>query len=186
MVLRTDQRIALWHGIDYGFAEGGGREIVVARLVPLREMDFDWLLHGSTPRLGGLTLPPGGVDAPSVLGVIRRVVQQLEQNDCRGAWMIVAEDEVVGLCSYKAPPVHGRAEIGYGIAASRRDRGHGTAAVGAVAEIARRDHGVRVLVGEVSIGNKPSARVLEKNGFCPAGHREDPEDGHLVVWELEL
>jgi RimJ/RimL family protein N-acetyltransferase len=42
---------------------------------------------------------------------------------------MVEGDEVVGMISFKGPPRGGVVEIGYGVAESRRGRGHATRAV---------------------------------------------------------
>jgi RimJ/RimL family protein N-acetyltransferase len=36
------------------------------------------------------------------------------------------------------------------------------------------------------VDNPGSQRVLEKNGFVPDGTRDDPEDGPLRLWAIDL
>jgi len=91
----------------------------VIYLVPLRDADFDWFLHSSLPSRNGLRRPPGGVEEPPVLGIVRTMSRRLWQAGCDGAWMVVAIDEVVGLCRYKPPPAGGQVEIGGGTTALR-------------------------------------------------------------------
>ena len=158
----------------------------MTRLIELQDADFDWLLDASAPTRAGLIRPPDGVDEPSVLNVIRRMTMRLTEAGCHGAWLVVADGEVVGLCSYKTPPSDGQAEIGYGIAASRRNLGHGTLAVRAIIDIARRDPALKALVAETEIANPASEHVLEKNGFCRVGQRDDPDDGLVTMWKLVL
>lgn len=100
--------------------------------------------------------------------------------------MVVADNEVVGLCSYKAPPSNGQAEIGYGITASRRNLGHATGAVKSIIEAARKDPAVQVLLAETAVVNRPSERVLEKNGFSKIGGRDDPDEGPMIMWKFVL
>lgn len=156
----------------------------MVELIELQDADFEWLTDERLPTRAGLIRPPGGLDDIAVLMVIRRMTRRLAEAGCRAAWMVVADKEVVGLCSYKAPPSAGQAEIGYGIAASRRTLGYATKAVGTIIKIARRDPGLRALVAETAVGNPASARVLEKNGFVEVGRRNDPEDGLMRLWEL--
>jgi len=158
----------------------------MTRLIELQDADFDWLLDESAPARAGLTRPPGGVDEPLILDVVRRMTRRLAEAGCRGAWMIVADGEVVGLCSYKAPPAEGQAEIGYGTAASRRNRGHATRAVKAIIEAARRDPALKTLIAETAAANPSSERVLEKNGFSKVGQRQDDDDGPIRLWRLVL
>ena len=158
----------------------------MTRLIELQDADFDWLLNESAPVRAGLTRPPGGVDEPVVLNVVRRMTRSLTEAGCRGAWMVVADGEVVGLCSYKAPPSAGLAEIGYGTAASRRNRGHATLAVKAIIETARMEPTLKALIAETAVANPSSGRVLEKNGFSKLGRRHDADDGPIHLWRLSL
>ncbi|WP_407648398.1 GNAT family N-acetyltransferase [Aliidongia dinghuensis] len=114
------------------------------------------------------------------------MTRRLAEAGCRGAWMVVADTEVVGLCSYKAPPSEGQAEIGYGIAASRRNLGYATFAVQAIIEAARKEGALEALVAETAAANPSSERVLEKNGFCRVGQRDGPDDGPTNMWRLVL
>ena len=96
--------------------------------------------------------------------------------------MMVAEQEVVGLCSIVKPPQPDRVYIGYGVAISRRSRGFATAGVGALLNWARDDRRLLALMAETSVKNLPSQRVLQRNGFARIGHRVDDEDGELICW----
>jgi RimJ/RimL family protein N-acetyltransferase len=42
------------------------------------------------------------------------------------------------------------------------------------------------LTAATSVDNPGSQRVLEKNGFVRTGTREDPEDGTLITWAIDL
>ena len=99
------------------------------------------------------------------------------------AWMIVEEDEVVGLCSIVRMPRDGNIRIGYGIAPSHQGRGYTTRAIGQLLAWGRSDSRVALLSAETGIGNIASQRVLERNGFTRTGERIDAEDGPLICWE---
>ena len=156
------------------------------RLVELIDSDFDWMSGGLRPRIPELTLPPGGVDSLIVLNIIRRMVRRLDERGFKGAWMAVVDNEVVGICSYKSPPLQGSAEIGYGVAESRRGRGYATAAVASMIQTTRHRPDIRSLVAETATDNNASRRVVEKNGFTLTGFRDDPDDGRQALWELVL
>ena len=103
------------------------------------------------------------------------------------AWLIVNDDEVVGLCSITKPFVSpGMIEIGYGIAPERRGRGFATRAVGKLLELARADERIKIVAAETAVGNSPSQRTLEKNGFTRVGGRIDPDDGALICWQAAV
>jgi RimJ/RimL family protein N-acetyltransferase len=118
--------------------------------------------------------------------MLRGVARRLRAHGL-ALWMIVADGEVVGLCSYKdAPTADGSVEIGYGIAATRRRRGYATRAAAALLDVARQDAAVRTVLADTAVDNASSQRVLAKNGFQRVGTRTDPIDGELIVWRIDV
>lgn len=156
----------------------------MTHLVEAEDRHFAWLL-GEATGTGEFRIPPGGVEEPDILVLVRGFAELLRGQGCRAHWLIVEGDEIVGLCGFKRAPSAGRAEIGYGIAASRRGRSHATAAVALVLD-AIADLGVTTLTAETMSGNRASEIVLERNGFVRAGWRDDPEDGQLTLWERQV
>jgi len=156
------------------------------RLVELEDADFDWLLSKGAERADGLSLPPGGVDDSETLEHVRRITRRLNASGSRNSWMAVVGNEVVGMIGHKGPAHDGTIEIGYGVAASRRGRGYATQAVAAVLAAARRDPRLRTVAAETLEDNLASQRVLLKNAFVRSGRRDDPGDGPLVLWRIEL
>jgi ribosomal protein S18 acetylase RimI-like enzyme len=153
-------------------------------LVPSTDAHFAWMLgEGAAP--DALRLPPGGVDAPEILRLLRDAAAALAP--ARHAWLMVAAGEVVGLISLKHRPVDGTpTEIGFGVAPARRGRGHATAAIRELASLLPSD-GVRgPLTAETRTDNHASQRALAKAGFRQVATRTDPEDGDLLVWTLDL
>jgi RimJ/RimL family protein N-acetyltransferase len=164
--------------------ESGGAGGVT--LVAASDADFAWMIRGSGSSERGFALPPGGVDDVPHLEMLRGVARRL-RSDGIPLWMIVAGHEVVGLCSYKhAPTIDGHVEIGYGIAASRRRRGHASDAVAMLLDAARTDPDIRAVLADTVVDNAASQRVLVKNGFRRIGTRTDPVDGELVLWRIDL
>ncbi len=152
------------------------------QLMEVDDRDFVWMLGGE-PRSPGLRLPPGGVDERATLEIVRRMADALRATHDRGAWMMVADGEVVGLCSYvRAPNAEGEVEIGYGVAASRRNLGHATRAVSAMLDAAAEDPKVKTVVAVTASANTASQRPLERNGFVKAGLDVHPEDGEVIRW----
>ncbi|MDR3513543.1 MAG: GNAT family protein [Caulobacteraceae bacterium] len=153
-------------------------------LVAAEDADFAWML-GEGPGRPGLVLPPGGVDDPVNLAQVRAMCGKLRGAHDRGAWMIVCDGEVVGLCGYLRPPnAEGEVEIGYGVAASRRNRGHATRAVTALLDAVAEDPAAQVVTATTASANIASQRTLERNGFERIGIGFDPEDGEVVRWSL--
>jgi RimJ/RimL family protein N-acetyltransferase len=157
--------------------------VSAAELIEATDAHYAWMLGEAPPPPDGLTLPPGGVDAAWVFRWLRRNLARFGQP---GNWLIVADGEVVGLCNHKtAPNADGAVEIGYGVAAERRRLGYATQAVALAVRAARIDPRVRRLVAETALGNRPSQRVLEANGFAKTGTSVDDDEGDMIVWGLE-
>jgi RimJ/RimL family protein N-acetyltransferase len=152
------------------------------RLVEATPDHFAWAARAAPDeRLEGLRLAPGGIEAPEVLSWIARTAATVSSSTgTASAWLVVDGDEAVGLISLKSPPREGVVEIGYGIAESRRGRGHASAAVGLVLAIARSRRWT--LTAETSPTNPASAKVLERNGFERVGERVDDDEGPLHSW----
>lgn len=159
---------------------------MVVKLIEARDYHYAWMT-GERPKAGGLFLPPGGVESPQVLDMLRELSAQVRRHCGPASWLIVAENEVVGLCSYKRlPDAEGTVEFGYGIAESRRGRGFGTAAVAALVGKAKRDPAVSRLIALTATNNIASQRILERNGFERAGSQIDPDEGLVVVWQMHM
>jgi RimJ/RimL family protein N-acetyltransferase len=142
---------------------------------------------GGEPHTPGLRLPPGGVDERDTLAIVRRMAGALRAIHDRGAWMMVADGEVVGLCSYVgAPNAAGEVEIGYGVAASRRNLGHATRAVAAILDAAAEDPKVATVVAMTASVNIASQRPLQRNGFVKVGLESHPEDGEIIRWRRKV
>jgi RimJ/RimL family protein N-acetyltransferase len=148
-------------------------------LVPATDVHFAWML-GEAPAIDALTLPPGGVDQPDVLRLLRRMAAGLRPLEA--SWLIAHGEEVVGLCSIKRLPADGVAEIGFGIAAGRRNRGYATQAIGAMlAQLATLSI-LTTVVATTAPDNIASQTALRRNGFVERGRTMDPDEGELIVW----
>jgi len=129
-------------------------------------------------------VPPGGIDERWVFKWLRRTLPKLGG---QGSWLMAADGEVVGLCSYKVPPNAERSvEIGYGVAPERRRRGYATRAVALLIEAAQADERVGALTAETALANLPSQRVLIATGFEDVGRGMDDDEGETIVWRLPL
>jgi len=142
---------------------------------------------GERPRVDGLDLPPDGIDVPSIIRFLRQAAADLREAQCTGSWLIVEGSEAIGLCSYKTRPDPTRTvEIGYGIAAERRGRGHAAQAVALMLREARSDPAIDRVTAETATGNAASQSVLQRNGFVRVGARGDPEEGELILWSIDV
>ncbi len=158
----------------------------MVHLICATDDHFAWLLNEAVAPIG-LRVPEGGVDDPVVLKILRRLTAKLHAVGCQASWLIVDQDEVVGLCSFKRPADDARiAEIGYGVAGSRRRKGYATMAIDLLIEEVVNSKAASQLCAETAVANLPSQRVLERNGFSICGTRVDAEDGDLLIWSRSL
>jgi RimJ/RimL family protein N-acetyltransferase len=135
----------------------------------------------------GFGLAEGGIDAREIIEMLGVLAGKVRLQIDPSAWLIVNDDEVVGLCSITKPFVSpGVIEIGYGIAPQRRARGFATAALAQLLELARADGRIRTVAAETAVDNIPSQRTLEKNGFTRTGGRIDPDDGAVFCWQVSV
>ena len=155
------------------------------RLVAATDAHFMALVANRAP--DGFGLAEGGIDAPEIIEMLGALARRVGLLIDPAAWLIVNDDEVVGLCSITKPfAVPGTIEIGYGIAPERRGRGFATKAVARLLELARADDRITVVIAETAVDNAPSQRTLEKNGFTRTGGRIDPEDGAVFCWQIAV
>jgi RimJ/RimL family protein N-acetyltransferase len=154
-------------------------------IVEATDEHFAALIAGAAPL--GLRVPDGGVEAVEVLQMLRELAQTMRQQVQPASWLIVAEGEIVGLCSItKVVRALQAVEIGYGLAPARRGRGHAAAAIAEVLDWARSQADIAQVTADTSVSNGPSQRVLERTGFIRNGERFDAEDGSLICWKIDV
>lgn len=149
-------------------------------LLPMTDAHFVWLLGEPAPA-DAPRLPEGGITSPEIVELLRGVAAEIGGE---AAWMMVVEGEGVGIISVKECDARGRWDIGYGVAPSREGRGHATAAVAALKEIARA-RGASGLTAETLPDSGASPALLRRNGFTCIGQFDHPEDGVVDQWVLE-
>ncbi|ANM09669.1 MULTISPECIES: GNAT family N-acetyltransferase [unclassified Rhizobium] len=154
-------------------------------IVELTADDFAILLKGFAPRNLRL-VPDSAIAPPEVLEMLAGIAAQIGAEFTPSAWMIVEEDEIVGLCSIIRAPEDGEIHIGYGIAPSRERRGYVTRAIAELLEWARKDPRVSRISADTGVENIASQRVLARNGFIRTGERIDPEDGSVICWQASI
>lgn len=146
--------------------------------------DYDALISGRGPR--NFVLADTPIGPPGVLEMLAEVAAQVRQSFAPTSWLIVEDGEAVGLCSITRPPRDGVIDIGYGVAPSRHARGIASRAIGEIVAWANGEPKVEAITAETSVENRPSERVLVRNGFAKVGERLDKEDGPLNCWRREV
>jgi len=99
-------------------------------------------------------------------------------------WLVVGKAEkaiIGGICFHGAPDKQGEIEIGYGTDEGYRNRGFMAETIAGIIGWLRENKTVRKVRAETATDNKPSVRVLEKNGF-----KVMQQNGNTVILVLEL
>jgi RimJ/RimL family protein N-acetyltransferase len=106
-------------------------------------------------------------------------------DDPWGPRLFVTDDppELVGWGGFKGAPKAGVVELGYEVAACRRERGLATAAAEAMVTEAFADPRVTTVIAHTLPEQNPSNRVLEKVGFR---FTEETHEGDQAVWRFTL
>ncbi len=157
----------------------------VIRLVRADVRLLDAAIAGDAPLAVALghAVVPSWATFPEAL---RRTRDALAENDTPwGPRLFLAGEppELVGWGGFKGPPQDGVVELGYEIAASRRERGLATAAARAMVAEAFADDRVMTIIAHTLPEPNASTRVLEKVGFrfdAEARERDTP------VWRFAL
>ena len=98
----------------------------------------------------------------------------------------LAENRVIGLCSFNGPPdAEGAVEISYGIAPGYAGRGYATEAAQLLVAEAFSSARVRRVRAHTLPEHNASTRVLEKCGLKHCGELVHPVDGPIWRWEME-
>jgi RimJ/RimL family protein N-acetyltransferase len=88
------------------------------------------------------------------------------------AWLVELDGVVIGDCGTTGP-LGPEVEVGFGLAAEFRGRGHGTELVRALAAALLEKPGVSSVVAHTLPENTASRRVLEKAGFEHDGAHDE-------------
>lgn len=149
-------------------------------LIAMEDNDFAELIKGTPPR--GLRLPDTAIAPPNVLEMLRALANSITADFAPAAWMMIEDEEIMGICSIVRAPTDRRIEIGYGVAPSRQGTGVTSRALGDLLAWARDDSRIDAVAAETGVSNLASQIVLMRNGFREIGQRQDAEDGRLICW----
>ncbi len=95
----------------------------------------------------------------------------------------LSDNEPVGHCGFKGPPVDGCVEIAYMTEEAFRGHGFATESAITLANHALSQNTVTKVRAHTLPDHSASIRVLEKAGFIELGEVVDPEDGKVLRFE---
>jgi RimJ/RimL family protein N-acetyltransferase len=127
----------------------------------------------STEQLGALISQPQ--PDPHFAAALRQMYEACVAHPGEWLWYtnwqiyLRTDGTCIGSLGFKGSPVSGAVEIGYGIDAPYQNQGYMTEAVKAAMNWAYYRQDVYFILAETEKENAASVRVLQKNGFKPAG-----------------
>lgn len=141
---------------------------------------------GIDPDLYAAELAPafGGDEGPAreILAQTIDLLARDPRPDPWGSYVVELDGQPVGVAAFKsAPAASGEVEIAYMTFPAFEGRGHATATIAALVDVAI-GAGARPIALTLPEENA-SNRALRRNGFCFAGEVIDPEDGLVWRWE---
>jgi len=156
------------------------------RLAPADARTFAWLRDAASPP-DAAWLKPEPFEDLETLAVVAELAERVRDARSAGAWLMQVGSVAVGLISYKqAPAITAEVEIGYSVAPAWRGRGIARRAVGELIALARADGRIEALLAHTDRDNRPSQRVLTRNGFKRVARRCEPGCEPVDVWRLPL
>lgn len=141
---------------------------------------------GADPDQFAADLAPafGGDEGPAreILSQTIELLARDPRPDPWGSYVIALDGAPVGVAAFKAAPTpSGEVEIAYMTFPAYEGRGHATAVIALLVEvaIAAGARPIALTLPEENASNK----ALRRNGFVYAGEVIDPEDGLVWRWE---
>jgi RimJ/RimL family protein N-acetyltransferase len=126
----------------------------------------------------------GGDEGPAreILAETCALLTRDPRPDPWGSYVVRRGKRTIGIAAFKsAPTPEGEVEIAYMTFPAYEGRGHATATIGALVDIAEAA-GVAPFAHTLPEENA-SNTALRRNGFVYAGEVDDPEDGLIWRWE---
>jgi len=94
---------------------------------------------------------------------------------------------LIGSCGFKGPPNDkGHVEIGYEVAKLYRNKGYASEMAKQLIHIATNDKEVKSIIAHTLADKNASVSILQKFNFILVEEINDPEDGLIWKWQLNL
>ena len=126
----------------------------------------------------------GGDEGPAreILAETCALLTRDPRPDPWGSYVVRLGRRAIGIAAFKsAPTPDGEVEIAYMTFPAFEGRGHATATIAALVEIAEAAR--TVPIAHTVPEENGSNTALRRNGFVYAGEVDDPEDGLIWRWE---
>jgi ribosomal-protein-alanine N-acetyltransferase len=95
-----------------------------------------------------------------------------------------ADNALLGICSFKTPPVHGLIEIAYFTFPGYEGQGVASVMARELLKIAFNEYEVKAVLAHTLPGESASTAILRKRGFDLVEAVDDPDDGPVWRWAL--
>jgi GNAT superfamily N-acetyltransferase len=158
--------------------------------VRVESLRLDWaeaLAQGDTVFSDrfGIPVEPGWTGFPDALPILFDAARGGADPRWGPQLFFDSDGALVGNGGWKGPPHDGVVEVGYAVAPSRQRRGIATTVVRELLERARRSD-VGTVSAHTLAEENASTRVLRRCGFARTAELDDPDEGRVWRWELDL
>jgi len=155
------------------------------RLLPITPHMADSVADGMID-----VLPPGLAISESLDFIIVSAIATAKLYGANGyvpPWIVYlavmsGSNTVVGACGFKAPCQDGTVELACFSFPPFQGRGHGSAMVAALLDIARRQPVVRQVSAQTKRRDGPACQILRGRGFRWSEPVDDPDEGPVWRW----
>lgn len=171
-------------GVTEVFA-GAGRYAV--RLEPIRLEWAEALNEGDDTfsERFGIPVEADWMGLPDTVPVLLEAAREAIDEPWRPHLFFGSDGALIGTGGWKGPPEDGVAELGYAVAPSRQRQGIATAVVRHFVGEAR-NAGLRTVRAHTLAQQNASTAVLSRCGFTRAAELDDPDEGPVWRWEIQL
>ncbi|MFN3400800.1 MAG: GNAT family N-acetyltransferase, partial [Ferrovibrio sp.] len=95
-----------------------------------------------------------------------------------------ADNALLGICSFKSPPVQGLIEIAYFTFPGYEGQGVASVMARELLKIAFNEYEIKAVLAHTLPEENASTAILRKRGFDLVDTLDDPEDGTIWQWAL--
>ena len=133
----------------------------------------------------GVAVEPGWTGFPEALPILLDAARADVDAEWRPRLFFDSDGVLVGNGGWKGPPDEGVAELGYAVAPTRQRRGIATAVVRQLLQQAR-EAKLRTVCAHTLGEENASTKVLTRLAFTRTAELNDPDEGRVWRWELDL
>lgn len=159
-------------------------------MITLKVLDREYLTAFVADPAAALAKHPNRASVAELAAEVAAATLDLyDLTDAEAPWLSYfalddTDNSLLGICSFKAPPMQGLIEIAYYTFPGHEGQGIAKAMAGRLLKIAFESADVAAVVAHTLPEENAATKILRGYGFQHAGAIEDPDDGTIWQWAL--